>query len=220
MIKFNNRYEAGRMLFNKIAGLDLTLKKPLILGIPRGGVAIGAALAQGLQAPLDTITLRKLPFPDNPEAGFGAVTLDKVVILNEKLINYYRLDEHTINRIVDEVYKEVLRRNRIYRQNKPFPKLNGRTVIITDDGLASGFTMLAAIRFARQRDAGEIIVAVPVAHRQAYDMIKKESDNLAALHVSDQPYFAVAGFYDDFPDMTDNEVISYLTGEKQGSFAK
>lgn len=210
MIKFKNRYEAGQLLAAKIRESGIGLGNPIILGIPRGGVAVGAALAQGLEAPLDTIVLRKLPFPDDPEAGFGAVTLNKDAILNQRLIDYRQLDEFTVKQVIDEVYREVLRRNRIYREDRPWPELAGRTLIITDDGLASGFTMLAAVKFARQWNAGKIIVAVPVAHRQAYNLVKDESDEMIVLHISDQPLFAVAGFYNEFPDMTDGEVVSYL----------
>lgn len=210
MIIFNSRQEAGGILAQRLLALKSKLKDPIVLGIPRGGVPVGFSITKVLDCPLDTIALRKLPIPDSPETGFGAVTLDKIAIFNETLLSHINLSQLQINKIIDEVYKEVLRRNRVYRQNKPFPSLNERSVILTDDGLATGYTMLAAIKFVRERQSGEVIVAIPVAHREAYELVKKETDKIFVLHISDLAYFAVASFYNDFPDMSDEEVASYL----------
>lgn len=210
MLIFSDRQEAGDILAKRLLALKSKLKNPIVLGIPRGGVPIGFLIAKALECPLDTIVLRKLPIPYNPEAGFGAVTLDKIAIFNERLLSQINLSQIQINRIIDDVYKEVLRRNRVYRRNKPFPELNGRSVILSDDGLATGYTMLAAVEFTKRKGALEIIVAVPVAHREAYNIVRKEADEVIVLHISDFPYFAVASFYREFPDMGDEEVFSYL----------
>lgn len=210
MLLFSHRQEAGSILVKRLLALRAKLKDPIVLGIPRGGVPIGFLIAKELECPLDTIVLRKLPIPANPEAGFGAVTLDKIAIFNQGLLSQINLSEPQVTRIIDNVYKEVLRRNRVYRRNKPFPDLKGRSVILTDDGLATGYTMLAAIEFTKRRGAREIIVAVPVAHREAYNLARKEADEVIVLHISDFPYFAVASFYREFPDMRDEEVVSYL----------
>lgn len=214
MLIFNDRQEAGNILAEKLQPLKPKLKNPIVLGIPRGGVPIGFIVAKALECPLDTIVLRKLPIPHNPEAGFGAVTLDKIAILNEKLLAQIHLSKPQIDGIIDNVYKEVLRRNNVYRRDKPFPDLNGRCVVLTDDGLATGYTMLAAIEFSKRKGAAEIIAAVPVAHREAYNLVKKEADEVVVLHISDFPYFAVASFYRGFSDMPDEEVIAYIAGEK------
>lgn len=211
MVIFNNRQEAGKILAKRLLPLKPKLKNPIVLGIPRGGVPIGFLIAETLDCPLDIIVLRKLPMPANLEAGFGAVTLDKVAIFNEPLLAQIYLSQEKINEIIDSVYKEVLRRNKVYRKDKPFPSLNGRSVILTDDGLATGYTMLAAVKFCQRNDAKEIIVAVPVAHREAYEMVEEESDEIVTLHISNLPYFAIASFYREFPDMSDEEVISYLS---------
>lgn len=211
MVLFDNRQDAGRLLVEELLPLRSKLKDPIVLGIPRGGIPVGFQIAKILECPLDTIVLRKLPIPANPEAGFGAVTLDKVVIFNESLLARLYLSQDSINKIVDNVYKEVLRRNRVYRKDKPFPALDNRSVILTDDGLATGYTMLAGIEFSRKRKAKEIIVACPVGHRQAYRLVKKKADKMIILHISDLDYFAVASFYKEFPDMSDAEVISYLS---------
>lgn len=212
MIIFANRKEAGRSLSDKLRIFKPALRDPIVLGIPRGGIAVGYYVAKTLGAEFDAIVLRKLPIPYNSEAGFGAVTLDRVVIFNGPLLSRINLSEPEINKIIDNVYKEVLRRNRLYRKGRLFPDLKGRSVIITDDGLASGFSMLAAIRFVRKQGAMEIISAVPVAHQDAYRIVNKEADRTVSLHISRSSFFAVASFYKEFPDMNDKEVIDYLEG--------
>ena len=207
---FDDRSQAGELLAKRLLELKVTLKDPIVLGIPRGGVAVGEPIARALKAPLDILVLRKLPIPDNPEAGFGAVALDKIPIFNESLLPRLGLTDARINKIVEEVYKEVVRRNKVYRKDKPLPPLKGRSVILADDGLATGFTMLAAVRFARKKEAKEVIVAAPVAHEEAFRMIEGEADKVLVLHVSRQPLFAVASFYEDFHDMEDSEVSAYL----------
>lgn len=210
MILFSDRLHAGDFLAKELSLLKPQLEDPIVLGIPRGGIPVGYRVAKSLASPLDTIVLRKLPIPTSPEAGFGAVTLDRIVIFNEELLSQIDLNDDGIDRIIHDVYKEVLRRNQVYRKGRPFPSLEKRSVILTDDGLASGFTMLAAVKFVRKRKAGEVIVAVPVAHRHAFDLVRKKSDRMVVLHISDAPYFAVASFYREFPEMSDQEVISYL----------
>lgn len=210
MVIFRDRREAGEILAKELQILRSKLKDPIVLGIPRGGVPIGFIITKALRCALDAIVLRKLPIPHNPEAGFGAVTLDKIPIFNEEILSQINLPKQQVNEIIDEVYKEVLRRNNVYRHNKPFPDLKGRSVILSDDGLATGYTMLAAVGFAKRKNAADIIVAVPVAHRQAYNIVKKKADKVIALEVSDLPFFAVAAFYKEFTDMSDEEVVSYL----------
>jgi putative phosphoribosyl transferase len=207
---FDDRPSAGKLLAERLLSLKLALKNPIVLGIPRGGIPIGDCIAKALNAPLDVLVLRKLPIPDNPEAGFGAVTLDKIPIFNELLLPQLGLTGPQINKIIDNVHKEVIRRNKLYRKDRPLPILKGRSVILTDDGLATGFTMLAAVRFAKGEKAGEVIVAAPVAHQEAYRIIEREADKTVVLHISRDPYFAVASFYREFTDMEDSEVIAYL----------
>lgn len=210
MVIFDGRREAGSILAGELSPLKAKLKDPIVLGIPRGGVPVGFSVAEALGCPLDVIALRKLPIPDSPEAGFGAVTLDKIAILNEKFLSQIYLSKPQIDSIIDTVYREVLRRNRVYRRKRPFPQLKGRSVILTDDGLATGYTMLAAVEFTKSKGAEEVIVAVPVAHHDAYNMVKQKADKMVALHISELPFFAVAQFYKEFTDMSDEEVISYL----------
>jgi putative phosphoribosyl transferase len=148
--------------------------------------------------------------------GFGAINIDREVILNQEIVSQGLVMEPEIGQIADSVYREVLRRDRVYRKNRPFPELEGRHAIIVDDGLATGYTMLAAVRFARGRKAHKITVAVPVAHEEAYGMIKRESDSIICIYIDHGYMFAVANFYDDFSDMSEEEIIGILEGVKAG----
>ena len=209
MILFKTRLDAGERLSVEIH-LEEGDKDPIVLGIPRGGIAVGYPIARKFNCLLEPITLRKLPIPQNDQMGFGAVTLDRKVILNQRLIDAGYVSKREIDAIVDEVFEEVLRRDKIYRGTRPFPELKERCVIIVDDGLATGFTMLAAIRFAREKEAMKIICAVPVAHENSYHVVKREVDSMVCLYVDRGYSFAVASFYKSFPDMLDSEVISIL----------
>jgi putative phosphoribosyl transferase len=215
MIIFNDRRDAGVKLARKMesTGLD-NYKNPIVLGIPRGGLAVGAPIADMLCCPLEPVTLRKLPLPLDPQMGFGAVNIDKEVIVNQDIVDRGFVSGEDIKDITDEVYREVQRRDRVYRGNKPFPKLEDRHVIIADDGLATGYTMLAAVRFARGRNARKVTAAVPVSHFEAYNLVVKEMDSMICLYIDRGFSFAVAAFYDSFPDMSDEEVIGILKTAK------
>ncbi|MCB4791483.1 MAG: phosphoribosyltransferase [Elusimicrobia bacterium] len=207
---FKNRIDAGRKLADKIGKSGAKLTDPLVLGIPRGGIGVGYPVADYLKCPLEPITVRKLPIPSNDQTGFGVVNLDKEVILNDYFLDQGYVNREEIDGIVNEVYREVLRRDRIYRGKRPFPGLEKRTVVITDDGLATGYTMLGAVRFARKRGAGEIIAATPVAHRDSLSVISEEVDKVISVQVSSALPFAVAAFYEEFYDLTDAQVVETL----------
>ena len=211
MILFKDRYDAGGKLAQKISELfPKHTKDFVVLGIPRGGIAVGYCVAKALSCPLEPITVRKLPIPWSDQVGFGAVTINKEVILNEELLSREHIPEDDRKRIINEVYKEVLRRDKLYRGDRPFPELKNKRVIIVDDGLATGYTMLAAIHFAREKEAGLIMAAVPVAHSFSYHMVRPHVDDILCLYLEERFSFAVASFYSEFPDMEDREVISIL----------
>jgi putative phosphoribosyl transferase len=205
---FKTRTEAGEKLAREV--IKLKPASPIVLGIPRGGVPVGEPVARALGCALDVVVLRKIPIPWSPEAGYGAVTLDRTVVLNEKMLSHIRLGSAEIEAGISEVYREVLRRERAYRGDRPFPDLKGRTAVLVDDGLASGYTMLAAVKFVRARGAASVVVASPVASESAYELIRPETDELVVLHVDYAAQFAVASFYEEFPDMRDEEVIAVL----------
>ena len=215
MILFEDRLDAGEKLAQKLMPLAHELKDALVIGIPRGGIPVGYGIAGALDAPLDFIVLRKLPIPDNPEAGFGAVTLDKTTIFNRGILSRLDLGESEVSAIVDEVYDEVIRRDRVFRGGRPIPDLKNRSVILTDDGLASGYTMLAAVHYARKKKVQRVIAAIPVAHENAYSLIERNVDDAIAYHISRASVFAVASFYRRFPDLSDEEVIDLLDKRKK-----
>ena len=210
MILFKNRREAGEKLAEKLQAYK-NRDDVLVLAVPRGGVAVGAALAKKLGLPLDLIIPRKLPIPQNPEMGFGAITSDGTIFLNHPVVEMYNLQPSEIKEIAKEVLIEVKRREKEYRGSNKFPKVKNKSVIIADDGLATGYTILAAVQAVKKHRPKEIIVAAPVSPEGTDQLIKKEVDRLICLYI--QPgfgSFAVASFYQDFHDLTDQEVRDLL----------
>lgn len=204
---FRNRKEAGTKLAKILK--DGT-RYDMVLGIPRGGLEVAAPISKELGIPLDVIVVRKLPIPWSPEAGFGAVTDDKSAIYDAISVRGLGLSEAEIAKIVDEVYAEVLRRKQAYRGDRPDIPLQNKSVLIVDDGLATGYTMLAAVRSAKKKGASVVTVAVPVAAHSARKMIEPEADEFMALIDSSAMPFAVAMFYLEWRDLTDLEVYDLL----------
>jgi predicted phosphoribosyltransferase len=157
---FENRYDAGRQLAEKLAGY--ANQSVIVLGIPNGGVAVALGVALALGADLDIVISRKIPLPLSPEGGFGSVTDDGTTILNEEMVRKAGLSQRQINYQVSQVRANIRDRSLLYHRDRPPLAISGRTVIIVDDGLASGYTMRAAVESVRQRKPAEIIVAVPV----------------------------------------------------------
>lgn len=212
MALFRNRLEAGKALakpLERYKGEDV-----IVLGIPRGGVPIGYPIAKALNAPLDVIIPRKLPIPWSPEVGFGAVTSAGDIILNPEIAGDIRLSDEEIKEIAGEVYREIQRRLKTYRGDRPVPSLREKTVIITDDGLATGFTMIAAIESVRKQGPKKVIAAAPVSPRDAAEKVRKYADEVVTLWEKPVFSFAVASFYDDFHDMADEEVTELLKSSK------
>ncbi|MBI2836220.1 MAG: phosphoribosyl transferase [Chloroflexi bacterium] len=205
---FNDRFDAGKQL----AGLLEEYKghSPLVLAIPNGGVPVGLEVARALDADFDVVIVRKLPLPLNPEAGFGAVADDGSIILNEELVTKARLTREQINGQVDKVRLDIRQRSLLYRKDKPLALARERTVIITDDGLASGFTMKAALESVRHRQPREIIVAVPVASTSAMEQVRSAADKIVTVAIGTMSRFAVASFYRRWHDLSDREVVKCL----------
>lgn len=210
---YRDRREAGERLAQRL--LEYRGRGAVVLAIPRGGVAVGAPIARALDAELDVIVLRKIPIPWEPEAGFGAVTAQGEVTLNEALVRRLGLSQEQVEREANRVRAEVERRARAYREKRPFPDLGGRPVLVVDDGLATGYTMVAALRSARGRGARELVCAVPVSPRESLDVVRPWADRVVCLMVSDERPFAVASFYREFPEMTDDEVRQLLRASRQ-----
>ena len=205
---FRDRRDAGRRLAERL--LEYEGRDSLVLAIPRGGVPVGAEVAARLGAKFDVIVPRKIPIPWNTEAGMGAITADGTMVLNESMVRSLGLSKEEIEAEAESVRAEVVRRTTIYREGKEAPRIRGRPVILVDDGLASGYTMLAAIESVRKEAPSEIVVAVPVASSGAARLIGPKASHLVALVVSERLPFAVADFYLEWRDLTDEEVLGYL----------
>ncbi len=205
---FDDRRDAGRRLVAKLR--EYNGQSIVVLGIPNGGVPVALEVAGALNADLDLIICRKIPLPLNPEAGFGAIADDGTIILNEEMVERFGLSRQQIETEAGRVKTEIKRRSILYRGDRPLLTVRGRTVIIIDDGLASGFTMMAAVESVRHRRPAEIVVAVPVASAAALKQVKKVADRVITGTTGFMPGFAVADFYRQWYDLSDDEVIRCL----------
>lgn len=204
---FADRIEAGRRLATALK--DVVSEDAIILAIPRGGVVVGFEIAQTLNVPLDLIIPRKIGAPDNPELAIGAVTEDRTVILDDKLVEYLGVSEGYIEEESERQRLEIERRLSLYRGDAPYPSLKNREVIIVDDGVATGSTMKAAVASVRKREARIIVVAVPVGPFSTIEELKKEADLVICLH-EPEPFYAIGQFYEDFAQTSDEDVRRLL----------
>ncbi len=205
---FNDRCEAGKLLadmFKKRSPRD-----SIVLAIPSGGVPVGYCLSRQLKFPLDIIVVRKVPIPDNPEAGFGAIALDGTLVINKGLVEELGIDKQTIDTLAGARLAEVRERLEKFRGKKEPTKLADKNLILVDDGLASGYTMLVAIRSVRKQFPRSIMVAIPTAHDKALKLLSSEADEIYCLNIRYGPFFAVADAYKNWYDLSDEEVNEYL----------
>lgn len=203
-----DRADAGRQLARKLG--DYKSEDTVIQGIAYGGIPVASEVAKQLGLPLDIVVPRKLPVPWSPEAGFGAVASGGAVILNEPLIREIGLSKKRIQQIVKDVSKEVEKREQFLRNRLPPQNVRQKHVIVVDDGVASGYTMLSAIGSARSAGARHITVAVPVASESAVRLIERSTDDIVCLIVSHRLPFAVADYYVTWHNLSEEEVLSYL----------
>ena len=209
---FKDRKDAGKKLAVRLK--QYKGKAVVVLAIPRGGIEVGCEVAMALNAPLSALVVRKLPFPDDPEAGFGAIAEDGSFILLEGAGSW--LSEDDIERIKNEQIQEIKRRIVVLRGNDELLDIAKKTVILVDDGLAMGSTMLAAISYCRNKKAAKIIVAVPIAGEQAAELIDKAADSLIVLE-KPANFHAVAQGYENWYDVPDAEAADILKKCNQGS---
>lgn len=205
---FEDRREAGRLLAEKLVkykGSD-----GIVLGIPSGGIPVASEIANFLTLPLDLIIVRKIQIPYNPEAGFGAISPDGETIFNERLLDQLRLTEDEIKEQKNKAMDLIKKRNEIFREGRPFPSLKDKIVILVDDGLASGYTILSAIKYIKKGNPFKVIVVVPTGSKISVDFILPEVDELICLNIRSGFTFAVADAYINWYDLTDEEVISLL----------
>ncbi len=204
---FRDRREAGEQL---AAALQVYReRRPSVLAIPRGGVVVGYAVAAALDAPLDVVVPRKLRAPGNPELAIGAVAYDGTVYLDEALVGTLRVADDYLRDEIAQQTGEVLRRMHLYRGDRPPPDLSGRTAVVVDDGMATGATMIAALRAVRAMRPDRVVAGIPVAPPDSTERLRGEADDVVCLHAP-PIFYAVGQFYDDFAQTTDEEVTALL----------
>jgi erythromycin esterase-like protein/predicted phosphoribosyltransferase len=205
---FRDRREAGRRLAAKLAAYA---NRPdvLVLALPRGGVPVAYEVARALRAPLDVFVVRKLGVPGYEELAMGAVATGGARVLNDDIVTALRIPPYMIDAVADREHEELRRRERVYRGGRPPPELRGRTVILVDDGLATGATMLAAIKALRQLQPARIVVAVPTAAPDTCEALRAVVDDVVCA-ITPEPFQAVGRWYEDFSQTTDDEVRELL----------
>jgi putative phosphoribosyl transferase len=205
---FSDRQDAGIQLAEMLRGkLE---PSTLVLAIPSGGVPVGLEVAAALDCELDLILVRKVQIPWNSEAGFAAVNMDTDLFINEPLLSLLNLSEEQIAGQVKKTMATIAERNRKFRQNRPFPDISGRSVILVDDGLASGYTMRAAIAYVKKRKPGSIGIAVPTGSSDTVKILLKEVDILCCLNIRESYPYAVASAYRNWYDLDDGDVLKLL----------
>ncbi|MBY0501677.1 MAG: phosphoribosyltransferase [Alphaproteobacteria bacterium] len=203
---FQNRADAGRRLAEKLKSYQK--ENPFILALPRGGVPIGYEVAQALHAPLDVFVVRKVGSPWNPEYGIGAVA-PGVLVLDKASLQELGITPPEIQGVIEREQEEVNRRQRLYRGNEDHPTLADKTVILIDDGIATGVTTHVAIQAIKQHKPKKLILAVPVGPKETIAILEKQVDDLICLEMPSH-FFAVGSYYVNFPQVSDEEVITLL----------
>jgi predicted phosphoribosyltransferase len=202
---FKDRKDAGRLLGEML--FEYKDAGALVLALPSGGVPVGAEVATALNSELDLLIVRKIQLPDNTEAGFGAISPDGKPIINESFLAMLSLSNKAVEAQINKAMQSVKQRNSLFRKGMPYTSFKDKSIIIADDGLASGYTMLAAIRFVKRDKPQKVMVAVPTSSARAIDFILPEVDELFCANIRTGPYFAVAEAYRNWYDLTDEEVI-------------
>ena len=207
---FKDRVEAGQVLAEMLEPGYKAAQDAMVLAIPSGGVPVGLQVMRKLHLCFDLIIARKIPIPHNPEAGYGAVTLEGGVFLNEELVSRLRLKPSQIEEEISRLKKELEERQDLFRGKKPFPDLSGKTAILVDDGLASGYTMMASVHSVKNMGAKEIAIAVPTAPTETIRKIDPMVDEIYCPNVRDKIFFAVADAYARWHDLNRTEVLDLL----------
>ena len=208
LVPFRDRSHAGQLLASL---LESYVDRPgvLVLGLPRGGVPVAYEVAKSLRAPLDILLVRKLGVPGQKELAMGAIASGGMRVLNRQLIAALAIGDDEIEAVAQRESHELERRERLYRSGRPAPEVSGKTLILVDDGLATGATMRAAVEALRSRGPYRIVIAVPVGARATCDELRGEVDDLVCAKASDQ-FYAVGMWYDDFSQVSDDWIRELL----------
>ena len=212
---FRDRYEAGRQLAAKLSAY-VERSDVVILALPRGGVPVAFEVARTLAAPLDVFLVRKLGVPDHEELALGAIASGGVRVLNAEVVRELGIAPDAIEAVTTRETEELARRERVYRDDRPAPEVAGRTVILVDDGLATGATMRAAVAALGAEGVARLVVAVPVAAADTCDAFRTEVDEIVCA-VTPEPFYAVGFWYEDFTPTPDAEVHDLLSRAWQGT---
>ena len=204
-----DRYEAGRRLGQRLRGYEH--RRPVVVALPRGGVPVGYEVARALNAPMDVLVVRKLGCPGQPELAIGAISNGRYleILMNEGLCQEMTVPSKYIEREIEAKIREIRAMEGAYRNHRPAIGLAGRTVIVVDDGIATGATMRVAVRRIRREKPEKIIVATPVASEEAVETMRKEVDEIVCLGIPKR-FIAVGGYYRDFQPVSNEEVSELL----------
>ncbi|MCL7412908.1 MAG: phosphoribosyltransferase [ANME-2 cluster archaeon] len=205
---FADRRDAGRQLAKVL--LKYRNTNTIVMAIPAGGVPVAAELATALHLPADLVIVRKIQMPDNPEAGIGAMSPDGEMILNVSWVARLHITKDEIIAQKQKTLDTIQKREQTFRKKRPYHNMRERTVILVDDGLASGYTMLVAVDFMRSLDPLKVVIAVPTASNTTVDMLLPKVEELVCLNVRRGNYFAVADAYRNWYDLGDEEVLSII----------
>jgi predicted phosphoribosyltransferase len=206
--EFRDRVEAGQLLAEKLAAYA-NQPDVLVLGLPRGGVPVAAQVARRLHAPLDVFVVRKLGLPGDEELAMGAIATGGVRVLNREVVGQLRIPDEVIDAVAADEQRELVRRERAYRDDLPAPDVAGKTVILVDDGIATGSTMFAAIEALRKLNAGRIVVAVPTVSPATFYEMERVVDEIVAVMMPEH-FRGVGQWYQDFSQTSDEEVRQLL----------
>jgi predicted phosphoribosyltransferase len=212
--RFRDRTQAGRMLAERLSKRYAGRDDVVVLALPRGGVPVGYEIARALGAPLDVLVVRKLGLPQQPELAMGAIATGGVRVLNDEIARL--VDAQTLERVAEREGQELERRERAFRGDRPAAAVRGRTVILVDDGVATGSTMRAAIGSLLQRGIERLVVAVPTAPPQTIEALEDEVDEVVCLMMP-EPFLAIGRWYEDFAQLSDAEVKSLLDRATRGT---
>jgi predicted phosphoribosyltransferase len=210
-VPFRDRTDAGRRLARALSGYKN--RQPVILALPRGGLPVAAEVARALDAPLDLLIVRKIGVPFQPELAMGAVVdgLNPLVVRNEDIIRLVGISASEFAAVCEVELAEIRRRRQRYLAGRPHPVLEGRSVIVVDDGIATGATMRAALRAVRQQRPDRLVLAIPVASVETLQDFRGEADEIICLEEHD-PFGSIGAYYADFKQLSDEEVVEILAG--------
>ncbi len=207
-MRFKDRTQAGQFLAKELAAYA-NRPDTLVLGIPRGGVPVAFEIAKTLNTPLDIFVVRKLGVPDQRELAMGAIASGGVRVINEDIVRSLHISEVEIDQVTEKEQQELERREHLYRGDRPFPKLHEQTVILVDDGLATGATMRATVVALQKYKPAKTVIAVPVSALETRDEFAAKVDEIIC-GLTPSPFYSVGLWYDDFPQTTDEEVRNLL----------